>query len=190
MPSPAGSDDAPGRARLYVAVLCEARPVAIAVPSWVSPSEQQVKDCLALVTRAVAGTYAAGVSASLRWVVGLTRTPLTGQDLAASPTVSEKEFFVAGKVELGESPLSAVVSPDAAQGVGRTLSWLLGWETRPPVELPRRPSPTAEQLYEEALSSQPWKYDLPEEQTAARLAAQREAVRLSELAARADAQEL
>ena len=175
---------------MYVVVLCEARPVAIAVPSWVSPSEQQVKDCLALVIGAVAGTYGGGVSASLRWVVGLTRTPLTGQDLAPSPTVSEEEFFVAGKVELGESALSAVVSPDAAQGVGRTLSWLLGWEASPPIDLPRRPVPSAEQLYEEAISSQSWKYDLPEEQTAARLAAQREAVRLGELAARADAQEL
>jgi hypothetical protein len=63
----------------------------------------------------------------------------------------ESEFFVAGGVELGDSQLSAVVTTAAAQSVGRTLSWLLGWERQPPVELPRRPVPTAEQLYDQAV---------------------------------------
>jgi hypothetical protein len=65
--------------------------------------------------------------------------------------------------------------------------WLLGWERRPPVPLPRRPVPSVEQLYEEALAAEPHRTWLPEERNAAWSAAQREAARLAELAARADA---
>jgi hypothetical protein len=46
--------------------------------------------------------------------------------------------------------------------------------------------PTAEQLYAEAVAAEPWRFDLPEEQAAARLAAHAEATRLARLAARAD----
>jgi hypothetical protein len=53
------------------------------------------------------------------------RSPPTGT--ARIPKTAEGEFFVAGAVEFDESPLSAVVTAETAQGVGRTLSWLLGW---------------------------------------------------------------
>jgi len=70
--------------------------------------------------------------------------------------------------------------------VRRTLAWLLGLDEQPPIELPRRPVPTARQLYDEAVAAEPWRYDLPEAQASAQLAAAREAARLAELAARVD----
>jgi hypothetical protein len=165
--------------------LCQAGLVALAVPEWVEPAEQQLVDCRRLVTGG--GRFEAGVAAALGWVLGTGRSPITGADVPASAQTAEEEFFVAGKVELGESPLSAVIPAELAQGVGRTLAWLLGWEPRSPIDLPRRPVPTAEQLYEEAVTAEPWRYRLPEEQAAGRLAAQREAARLARLAALGDA---
>jgi hypothetical protein len=159
--------------------------VAQAVPSWVAPSEQQLTDCARLTTHQ-AGDYSAGVAAALAWVRDAGPAPLTRGPGPATAQAAEEEFFVAGKVELEESPLSAVVSPVTAQAVGRTLSWLLGWERRPPVELPRRPVPSAEQLYGEAVAAEPWRFRLPEQQAAGRLAAQQEAMRLRRLAAQAD----
>jgi hypothetical protein len=47
--------------------------------------------------------------------------------------------------------------------------------------------PTAEQLFEEAVAVEPWRFRLPEERNAGWLAAQREAARLARLAAEADA---
>jgi hypothetical protein len=164
--------------------LCHAVAVAQAVPSWVTPTEQQLIDCARLAAQD--GTYLAGVAAALAWVRGDGPAPLTGATAAATAQAAEEEFFVAGKVELEESPLSAVVPPATAQAVGRTLSWLLGWERRPPVELPRRPVPDAGQLYAEAVAAEPWRFRLPEQQAAGRLAAQQEAIRLARLAARAD----
>jgi hypothetical protein len=154
-------------------------------PEWVAPAEQQLLDCLRLAVGS--GTFEAGVVAALGWVLGTGRRPLTDANVPASPQTAEEEFFVAGKVELGESPLSVVIPAELAQGVGRALAWLLGWEPRPPIDLPRRPVPTAKQLYDEAIAAEPWRYRLPEEQAAARLAARREAARLALLAARADA---
>jgi hypothetical protein len=113
-------------------------------------------------------------------------SPLTDLDSPTTQQAAEEEFFVAGAVEFGDSPLSALVTAETAQGVGRTLSWLLGWQPQAPIDLPRRPVPTAGQLYEEAVASKPWRFRLPEEWTAARLAAQREAARLVQLATRAD----
>lgn len=159
--------------------------MALAVPSWVAPGDQQVADCVALAT-AVRAPYEGGVVAALRWVTGVAPSPVTGTEQPATRETTEEEFFVAGQVELGESPLSATIPAATAQGVLRTLAWLLGWENDPPVPLPRRPVPTAEQLYAEATAAEPWRYRLPEEQTARCLDAQREAARLARLAARAD----
>ena len=164
--------------------LCHAGPVAQAVPPWVVPTAQQLADCHRLA--AAAGTYGTGVAAALAWVLTDTPSPVTSVPLAPTAPAAEQEFFVAGKVELGESPLSATIAAETAQGVGRTLAWMLGWEPRPPIDLPRRPVPTAEQLYEEARAAEPWRYELPEEQAAGRLAAQHEASRLAQLAAQAD----
>ena len=157
----------------------------MAVPDWVTPDIQQVVDCYRL-TASSESAFRRGVAAALGWVLGLAPGPLTTGNVTASPEAAEREFFVAGEVELGESSLSSVYPPAAAQGVGRTLSWLLGWERRPPVDLPRRPPPTAEQLYEEAVAAESWRYRLPEQQVAARMAAEREARRLARLAALAD----
>jgi hypothetical protein len=167
--------------------LCQAAPVASAVPHWVVPTREQVSDAELLATDvAQPRTYEAGVVAALRWVLGDAHSPLTDLDSPATADAAEEEFFVAGAVEFDDSPLSAVTSAATAQGVGRTLSWLLGWQRQPPIDLPRRPVPTAEQLYEEAVAAEPWRFRLPEEQAAGRLAARRETVRLSRLAARAD----
>ena len=151
------------------------------------PAQDQLLDAEVLAAAAAeTGTYEAGVAATLRWVLRGRHSPLTDLELPASAQAAEEEFFVAGAVEFGDSPLSAVVTVDAAQGVGRTLSWLLGWQPQAPIDLPRRPAPTAEQLYDAAVAAEPWRLRLPEEQAAGRLAAQREAVRLARLAARAD----
>jgi hypothetical protein len=159
--------------------------VAQAVPSWVTPSEQRVVDCARLAAHQDED-YAAGVVATLAWVRGHGSSPVTEVVQPATAQAAEEEFFVAGKVELEESPLSAMVSPATAQAVVRTLSWLLGWEQRPPMELPRRPVPDAEQLYAEAVAAEPWRFKLPEQQAAGRMAAQQEANRLEQLATRAD----
>lgn len=160
--------------------------MASAVPQWVVPAGQQLVDARLLAADVADSRFEAGVAAALRWVLQGRRTPLTDRDLPATPQAAEEEFFVAGAVEFGDSPLSAVVTAETAQGVGRTLSWLLGWQPQPPIDLPRRPVPTAEELYAEAIAGEPWRFRLPEEQEAGRLAAQREAARLASLAARAD----
>lgn len=164
---------------------CQASYVDLAVPDWVAPDRQQVVDCYRL-TASSESAFRRGVAAALGWVLGLAPGPLTKDNRTVSPEAAEREFFVAGKVELDDSPLSVVHPPAAAQGIGRTLSWLLGWERCPPVDLPRRPPPTAVQLYEEAVAAEPWRYRLPEQQVAARMAAEREARRLARLAALAD----
>lgn len=157
----------------------------VAVPFRVAPSDQQVADCVALAT-AVRAPYEDGVVAALRWATGVAPSPVTGMEQPATREAAEEEFFLAGQVELGESPLSAIILAATAQGVLRTLAWLLGWENDPPIPVPRRPVPTAEQLYAEATADEPWRYRLPEEQAAGHLDAQREAARLARLAARAD----
>ena len=161
--------------------------MAFPVPQWVVPADQQLVDAELLAADvARSGAYEAGVVAALRWMLRGQHSPLTDLDSPATQHAAEEEFFVAGAVEFGDSPLSALVTAETAQGVGRTLSWLLGWQPQAPIDLPRRPVPTAQQLYEEAVASEPWRFRLPEERAAARLAAQREAARLVRLAARAD----
>lgn len=164
--------------------------MTLAVPDWVAPPERQLTDCRLLAEAAYGPAsdrpYLAGIASALRWVVGTQRSPLTEAENPASPASAEEEFFVAGKVELQQSPLSAAVPAAQAQGVARALAWVLGWEHSPPIDLPRRPVPSAAQLYEEAVTAEPWKYRLPERQLAARLVADREAARLTRLAAYVD----
>src|SRR5829696_6535914 len=166
-----------------------------AIPSWVVPADHQVADCHRLAADRCDrlreagrgdGNYEAGVVAALGWVVGVGLSPITDVGLAASAGAAEAECLAAGEVESGTSPRGAVVPAEAAQGVGKTLGWLLGWDLRPPVPLPRRPAPSAEQLFEEALAAEPHRRWLPEERNAARLAALRESARLAELAELAD----
>jgi transcriptional regulator with XRE-family HTH domain len=166
-------------------VLWNAAPMAVA--DWPVPTEQQLTDCRRLAaSRAANSPYDAGVSSTLRWIGGVGNSPLTSQPPPASRVAAEQEFHVAADVELEDSPLSAVIPAATAQGVRRTLAWLLGLDHHPPIELPRRPVPAARQLYDEALAADPWRYDLPEARAAAQLAAVREAARLAEMAARAD----
>ena len=165
--------------------------VAVAIPVWVAPDSQQVVDGYRLATAqrnatGQDGEVHAGIATTLGWALGVNRTPVTGRDVPATVVAAEVEFIAAGEVEVGLSPRGAVLSADAAQGVRRTLAWLLGRDRQPPIDLPRRPVPTAEQLYEEALTAQRHRAWLPEERNAARLAAVREAGRLGRLAARAD----
>ena len=151
------------------------------------PAGQQLVDAELLATDvADSRAYEAGVAGALLWVLRGRHTPLTDRDVPATQQAVEEEFFVAGAVEFDDSPLSAVVPGEIAQGVGRTLCWLLGWQPEAPIDLPRRPVPTAEQLYAEAVAAEPWRFRLPEEQAVGRLAAEREANRLSRLVARAD----
>jgi hypothetical protein len=159
--------------------------VAHAVPTWVAPGAEQVADCGALAA-VVQAQYEFGVVTALRWITGMGPSPMIGEPGAATRAAAEAEYFLAGQVEMGESPQSATIPTATAQGVLRTLAWVLGWEIDPPVDLPRRPVPTADQLYGEAVAAEPWRYHLPEEQAAGRLAAQRQAARLARLAARAD----
>jgi hypothetical protein len=159
----------------------------MAVADWLVPTEQQLTDCRRLAdSRAVNSPYDAGIMSTVRWISGVGNSPLTSQPPPASRAGAEQEFHVAAQVELEDSPLSAVIPTATAQGVRRTLAWLLGLDQHPPIELPRRPVPSARQLYEEAVAAEPWRYDLPEARAAAQLAAVREAARLAGLAARAD----
>jgi hypothetical protein len=91
----------------------------------------------------------------VRWIGGVGNSPLTSQPPPASRAAAEQEFHVAAEVEPEDSPLSAVIPTATAQGVRRTLAWLLGLDQHPPIELPRRPVPTARQLYDEAVAAQP-----------------------------------
>ena len=155
------------------------------------PAAQQVLDGYRLAaaycaTSSSDGQFHAGVAAALGWLLGVDRAPITGDAVPATAEAAAAEFTAAGEVELGLSPRGAIVSADAGQGVRRTLAWLLGREPRPPIDLPRRPVPAAEQLYEESLAAEPHRSWLPEERNAARLAAVREAARLNQLAAQAD----
>jgi hypothetical protein len=160
---------------------------AMAVADWLVPTEQQLTDCRRLADSRVANSpYDAGVSSTVRWIGGVGNSPLTSRPPPASRAAAEQEFHVAAEVELEDSPASAVKPTATAQGVRRTLAWLLGLDQHPPIELPRRPVPSARQLYDEAVTAEPWRYDLPEARAAAQLAAAREAARLAELAARAD----
>jgi hypothetical protein len=110
--------------------VCQAAGVAGAVPEWVTLSPQQLTDCGRLATEAVrsvdGAAYETGVVAAVQWILGTAPSPCTGSGEAASRDTAEQEFFVAGMVELGDSPLSATVPAATAQGVGRTLAWLLG----------------------------------------------------------------
>lgn len=165
--------------------------MTMAVPGWVRPVVQLVLDGYRLATAYHAtsgsdGEFHAGVAAALGWVLGESRAPLTGDDVPATAEAAEVEFVAAGEVEVGLSPRGAVVPAAAAQGVRRTLAWLFGRERQPPIELPRRPVPTAEELYAETLAAEPYRSWLPEERNAARLAAVRKAGRLTRLAALAD----
>lgn len=156
------------------------------VPAWVMPDEPQVIDCGRLAAAVASGEYEAGVAEAVAWVVGRSLAPIIGEELDPTPEAAEAEWFAAGEVELGRSPRGAVVPASTAQGVRRTLAWLLGRDPNPPIPLPRRPVPTAEELYAEALAAEPHRSWLPEDRQAARSTALREAARLAHLAARAD----
>jgi hypothetical protein len=69
--------------------LCQAGIVALIVPEWVAPAEQQLVDCRRLATSG--GAFEAGVAAALRWVLGTGRSPLTGAELPASAQTAEEE---------------------------------------------------------------------------------------------------
>jgi hypothetical protein len=164
-------------------------------PSWVMPEARQLADCFRLAAddsrrlRAgglADGNYEAGVASTVAWVLAVGPPPVTGQPAEPRRAAAEAEMAAAGEVELGRSPRGATVPADAAQGARRTLAWLLGLDPHPPVPLPRRPLPSAEQLYEEVIAAEPHRRWLPEDHTAARLAASREADRLARLATRAD----
>ena len=106
---------------------------AMAVADWSVPAEQQLTDCRRLAdSRAANSPYDAGVSSTVRWIGGVGTSPLTSQPPPASRAAAEQEFHLAGEVELEDSPLSAVIPTATAQGVGRTLAWLLGLHEHPP----------------------------------------------------------
>lgn len=156
------------------------------LPAWVMPDLWQVIDCRNLAAAVTSRGYEAGIVVAVDWTMGRSPTPITGEGSKSTRNTAEAEWFAAGEVELGRSPRGAVVPVATAQGVRRTLAWLLGREQRPPIPLPRRPVPTTEELYAEALAAEPHRSWLPEERQAARSTALREAARLAQLAARAD----
>ena len=156
------------------------------IPAWVLPDERQVVDCGILAAAVTDREYEAGVAAVVDWTMGRSHSPITSDELDPAQDVAEAEWLAAGEVELGRSPRGAVVPVPTAQGARRTLAWLLGREQRPPIPLPRRPVPTPEELYAEALAAEPQRSWLPEERQAARSTALREAARLAQLAERAD----
>ena len=165
------------------------------VPDWFAVGAQQVLDCSRLATddchrlRAAGGSsgnYEAGVASAIAWALGASPSLVSDHGGPVDRAAAEAEFFATGEVELGRSPRGATVPADAAQGMTRTLAWLLGLTAEPPVPIPRRPVPSAEELFAERIAAEPHRDWLPEDRNMAWVQALADASRLAALAARAD----
>lgn len=83
--------------------------------------------------------------------------------------------------------MDACAPTPAGELARHTLAWLIGFQSFPPIRLPRRNADgavmTADQLYDEYMRG---KYGLPEEQRDARTRAEKDAALYRRLAERAD----
>jgi hypothetical protein len=132
-----------------------------AIPAWAKPTPREIADCHwiahACALEAGAASRYADIVYTLNWVT--------------SDDATEAEAYQR-------------LLADPAEGVRDTLAWLVGYNTIPPLALPRRnpdgATPTAEQLYSEATAG---KDLLPEQRIAARDKAERDARHHRRLAA-------
>ena len=60
-----------------------------------------------------------------------------------------------------EPPATSVASGAPEWAVPAQEQLAAGWQPQAPIDLPRRPVPTAELLYEEAVAAEPWRFQLP-----------------------------
>jgi hypothetical protein len=169
------------------------------IPAWVVQPPTQVADChrIAHATAAQTGRVRmAAVAATVNWVTGGQPAPLTERLDVPTAAVARAEMMLAiGPLhaelwrELGVEPREPVTNhPEWLEGVALALGWLLGIHSRPPLRLPRRnpdgTTPTADQLYREALEARP--HTAPEQRNAARDEAAALAGRYRRLAELAD----
>lgn len=177
------------------------------IPEWVVPSLREVDDAhwLAFQEYADRGSAAAGgVGAALAWVRGGRAGPVTSRgERPVTEALSWAEVWAATAAERpGRTPpplericadLGVAFWPPSevdtrwATGVRATLRWLLGAPgQQAPTELPvRRPdgsTPTAEELYEAAMVTTPFLFELPEQRVALRSRVEANARRYRELA--------
>lgn len=125
------------------------------VPAWVAPPHAQVVELHHLAYRlaeVIGDAEARGRLAAVEWVVGLAPAPVTHRRDAASWEQARAESWVALSVAAGEpaptaadwARLGVTAEPagtadvESAYGAWRTLAWLLGVRSDPPVELPER----------------------------------------------------
>jgi hypothetical protein len=173
------------------------------VPSWVVPISTAVRDCHLIAHRAFQESGSdrlGGIYAAANWVTGGQRAPVTErEDCPVSEALARGEMWAADSVSrtvllppqiwasLGVEPRAPLTeNREWSQGVARALGWLVGVHDRPPLLLPRRPVPTAEELYQEALAAKPHGFWLPEDHQRARVQAEKAAAQSRALAAYAD----
>jgi hypothetical protein len=164
---------------------------ALAVPEWVVPPHAEIADLMWVAYRlhAERGTqWSSGVLTAAAWVRGGSPAPVTQRgevpvtrelataELWAAVVASERGSAIPRppveqtcadlRVSWREPP---EVDVDYAIGAWRTLRWLLGVASqRVPIPVPvRNPDGTiltAEQLFEQVVAADPYRYRLPEQQ--------------------------
>jgi hypothetical protein len=173
-------------------------PSLAVVPAWVVPNPTEVRDCHLIAYRAFQESRAPGLGgsyAAVNWVTGGQRAPVTERIDPLSEALVRAEMWVAQSVgmraplpsdlwvRLGVEPREArTTDTEWTGGVSRTLGWLVGVHDRPPFPLPRRPVPSAEELYAEAVAARPYAAWEPEQQLAARQKAEADAHKYRKLA--------
>jgi hypothetical protein len=177
-------------------------PLAV-VPAWVVPNPTEVRDCHLIAHRAFRESRSdrmGGVYAAVNWVTGGQRAPVTEREEPPTVVLVRAEMWVALSIGDGLPPLTPRMWTDIGaepreartdnrlwcRGVDAVLGWLIGVQKDPPFALPRRPVPTVEELYQEALAAKPHGFWPPEDRQRVRFQAEKDAVRFRALAAYAD----
>jgi hypothetical protein len=156
-----------------------------AVPPWAVPACAAVSDLHWLAYADAVqdrSPLARGIVAALEWVRGERDGPLTGRSERPVTAASARaEMWATAEIIYPEAPLPArtladelgvahrrplPIAPHAAEGVRRTLRWLLGDVVEPPLDLPVRC--TEGELVDAAMAAAPHRIWGPEERHAAR----------------------
>ncbi|MCA1695286.1 MAG: hypothetical protein LC749_11435 [Actinobacteria bacterium] len=128
------------------------------IPAWVVPSVDDVAEYggMAFRVEEITGcVQARGQCAALCWLIGRDPSPMTGYEGPVTRQGAQGESWVALRVAVAAvhpgavdqewecrlgTPLRPVAAGDGwwAHGVWRTLSWVLGERSDPPIQLPLR----------------------------------------------------
>jgi hypothetical protein len=174
------------------------------IPQWVTPAVQQVEDYHRLAyagARETGSALMGGHSAAVGWLTSSWPAPVTSRDDPVTEQLVRVERMLATAVESGRSGLHPGlwaefgVAPrepvktdrDWCRGAALALGWLTGVHDRPTLRLPRRlpdrSTPTADDLYDEAVAARPHAAWLPEQQRGAWAQAEHDAALYRRLAA-------